>query len=86
MYLANKVEDMVPENVLVADDPKFKNDIYFKTTLDMSLVPDYTPNYHPQYGPLIEKLWSPTMQKALLGEITPEQQMKTLADFMKQST
>ncbi len=85
MFLAATAEDMVPENKLVADHAKFKNDPYYQMTAEMQKVPDYTPNWHGRYGSLSEKLWSPTFQQALLGEITPQAMMKTYADYMKQS-
>ena len=65
-------------------DPKF-DDLYYKVTAEMQKVPDPTPYWHPRYGPMTEKIWSPTFQQALLGEITPEEMMKTYADFMRET-
>ena len=83
MFIENKVEDMMPENTRVAGHRKFKEDEYYQIAARMAQVPTYTPFWHPRYGPMVEKIWSPTMQKVLLGELTPEQQMKAYADFMR---
>lgn len=85
LYLTATAEPMVPENTLVADHPKFQTDAYYKMTAEMQKVADHTPYWHPRYGPMTEQIWSPTFQQALLGEITPEQMMKTYANFMREA-
>ena len=85
MFIEVTEENMVPENKLLADHPKFKEDPYYKVTAEMQKVPDYTPNWHPRYGSLTEKIWSPTFQQALLGEITPQEMMETYADYMRET-
>jgi len=63
-------------------DPYFGENMYQKVSAEQ--LPDtYVPQYIETIGPVTESDWPENFQKALLGEITPDEMMDAISDVLE---